>query len=321
MSVVSLARCADYERSAVEAGVEAALAPFGGLAGVDGFGRRIQRGSKVLVKPNFLKAAPPEACVSPHPEVVRAVCRGLLELGADVTIGDSPAFGSARGVAEANGIAAVADELGIPLIGFSRPVHVNTGNPLRLRLQLAREAVKADAVVNLCKLKGHQQLGMTVAVKNLFGCIVGKRKPAWHMRLGDRDNRFGEMLVEVYRHVAPVISLCDAVVAMEGEGPGDGDPRPVGLLMAAADAAALDAVAHELVGYPHPLRVLQAARTLGVGTPDLAKIELAGDASLDDYRIADWKLATDVPIFFNPVRVGWSATKQAYFLAKQVVRG
>jgi len=319
LSRVALQTCSSYAADEVDAALEACLAPFGGLGGVGGFGRSISRGSTVLVKPNFLRAAPAERAVSPHPEILRAVCERLLELGARVTIGDSPAFGTAQGVADATGISDVARRLGVPVTGFSKPVSVRTEGPRSLRLQLAREVMEADAVVNLCKFKGHQQLGMTLAVKNLFGCIVGKRKPAWHLRLGDRDNGFGEMLVEVYRHVAPSISICDGVLGMEGNGPGDGDPRMLGLLLAAEDGVALDRVGAELVGYPaEELRVLRAARSLGVGSSDIESIEVVG-APLDELKIEDWKRPEALPIFFNPARVAWSTAKQAVFLARRRV--
>lgn len=317
MSKVALARCSRYEPSEVGAALDRALDPFGGLGGASGFGRGITSGSKVLVKPNFLRAAATGAAVSPHPDVVRAVCERLLDLGARVRIGDSPAFGTARGTAKACGVLAVADDLGIPVVEFKKPEIIKTGPPSGLSLQIDREVMQADAVVNICKFKGHQQLGMTLAVKNLFGCITGKRKPAWHLRLGDRGNGFGEMLVEVYRAVAPTISICDGIVAMEGNGPGDGTTRPLGLLMAAEDGVALDTVGALVVGYPlEELRVYRAACALGVGTPDPGAIEVVGDLSLDEARIDDWKFPESLPIFFNPARVAWSTAKQALMLAQ-----
>ncbi|MEE2830180.1 MAG: DUF362 domain-containing protein, partial [Myxococcota bacterium] len=201
MSVVSLTRCPTYESPELSEAVERLLQPFGGLTGASGFGRQIGPGSKVLVKPNFLRAAAAEEAVSPHPELVREICRRLIDLGARVTIGDSPAFGTAHGVAQLCGVLDVAKELGIPVVEFRKPQPIRTGAPSNLTLQIDREVLEADAVLNLCKLKSHQQTGMTGAVKNLFGCITGKRKPLWHLRLGDRGNGFGEMLIEVYRKV------------------------------------------------------------------------------------------------------------------------
>jgi uncharacterized protein (DUF362 family) len=269
-----------------------------------------------------LRAAPAEAAVSPHPEVIRALCTRLLDLGARVRIGDSPAFGTAQGAAKACGVLAVASELGIPVVEFKRPRSVRTQGYPSLNLQLDAEVLEADAVINLCKFKGHQQLGMTLAVKNLFGCITGKRKPIWHLRLGDRGNGFGEMLVEVYRHVAPTLSICDGVVAMEGNGPSLGTPRSLGLLMAAEDAVALDTVGAQIVGYPlEELRVYRAAQRLGLGCTEPEAIEIVGDTALEDVHVDDWKLPESLPIFFNPARVAWSTAKQVVVLAQLKAEG
>lgn len=313
MSRVVMARCTEDDR--VAEALDVALEPFGGLGGARGFGRKIERGSRVLVKPNFLRAYPASAGVSPSAGLLDAVCRRLLDLGAEVRIGDSPAFGSARSVAEATGIADIARALEIPIVEFDKPVRVRSAAP-DLTLQIDREVIESDAVVNLCKLKAHQQLGMTVGVKNLFGCITGKRKPVWHLRLGDRANDFGEMLIAVYRAVAPVLSICDAVYGMDGNGPAKGRHRPVGVLLAAEDAVAMDVVAAHLVGHPpETLRVLAAAETLGEGAWRLDRIELLGDVTLDDARVHDWQPPEGAPIFFNPLRIVASTAKQIAILA------
>jgi len=309
---VSLVRCPSYDPQHVDSALHRALQPFGGLQGVNGFARRISRGSRVLVKPNFLRAAPAEAALSPHPELMRAVLEQLLELGAEVQIGDSPAFGTARGVARANGIAAVADELGVPIVEFRNPRKIPAPGSLPGSLQIDAKVLEADAVINLCKLKAHTQMLMTGAVKNLFGCISGKRKPLWHMRLGDRENLFAELIVSIYREIGPVVSICDSVLAMEGDGPGRGDPRMVGLLLASEDGVALDRLLAELVGHhPEEVRILRAARKLECGTVALDDIEISGDIALDDARIHDWKRPEPMDIAFGPMQVVRSAMKQA----------
>ena len=322
MSRVSLVRCPSYDEALVTSALDRALEPFGGISGVGGFGGKIGPGSRVLVKPNFLRAAPAERAVSPHPTLVRALCQRLLDLGASVRIGDSPAFGSAAGVAKANGIQRVAEELGVKIVEFRRPVQIRAQGPSPLQLQLDREVVEADAVINLCKLKNHQQTGMTGAVKNLFGCITGKRKPVWHLRLGDRDNDFAEMLLAVYRTVGPVVSICDGILAMEGNGPGEGDPRLLGVLLAAEDGVALDAICAAIVGHPiDQLGVLRAAASAGLGCPDPTEIEIVGDCVVADVVVSDWKRAEALPIFFNPARVAWSTAKQVGLMARMRVEG
>ncbi len=311
VSAVSLVHCAEYQPLLVDEALQLALAPFGGLRGVSGFAHNISRGSSVLIKPNFLRAAPAEAALSPHPQLVRALLEELLSLGANIKIGDSPAFGTARGVAEATGIAAVADAMGVPVIEFRKPIKIDAAGFTTGTLQIDREVVESDAVINLCKLKSHSQMLMTGAVKNLFGCITGKRKPLWHMRLGDRDNLFAELMVALYREIGPVVSICDAILAMEGNGPGKGEPRKVGLLLAAEDGVALDTVLAQIVGHQsQEVPILRAARDLGCGTSQLEDIELHGDISLAEAHIEDWQLPEPMDIAFGPVQVLRSAIKQ-----------
>jgi len=312
-------QCPSYDPKQVDSALRLALDPFGGLNGVSGFGRSISRGSRVLVKPNFLRAAPPESALSPHPALVRALLEQLLSAGAQVRLGDSPAFGTARGVAEANGIAAIADELGVPIVEFRRPRTIPSPAGLPGTLQIDHEVLEAEAVINLCKLKAHSQMLMTGAVKNLFGCITGKRKPLWHMRLGDRDNLFAELMLAIYRQVAPVVSICDAVLAMEGEGPGRGDPRMVGLLLAAEDGVALDAVLAELVGHEaSEVRILRAAQQLGIGSAHLQDIKIVGDAAIDEVRIEDWKRPEAIDIAFGPGQVIRSAMRQVTLRSREL---
>ena len=320
MSIVSLVRCASYKPQLVSTALDSALLPFQGLAGAQGFGRRISRGSKVLIKPNFLRAAPAEAALSPHPQLVQALIERLRDLGADIRIGDSPAFGTARGVAEATGIAAVADALGVPIVEFRKPIAIRSPRFSAGALQIDREVVESDAVINLCKLKSHSQMLMTGAVKNLFGCITGKRKPLWHMRMGDRDNLFAELIVSIYREVGPVLSVCDAILAMEGDGPGKGDPREVGLLLAAEDGVALDAVLAELIGHrPEEVRILRAARDLNCGNATIADIDLRGDIPLAEARINDWKLPEPMNIAFGPTHVLRSALKRVRLRSRDLL--
>ncbi|MFA5005810.1 MAG: DUF362 domain-containing protein, partial [Candidatus Omnitrophota bacterium] len=81
---VAVSRCAGYHPALVEEKVRQAVDSLGGLE------QFIRPRSKVLVKPNILMAKPPEAGITTHPEVLRAVIRMLKGLGCFVYVGDSP---------------------------------------------------------------------------------------------------------------------------------------------------------------------------------------------------------------------------------------
>ena len=73
---------------------------------------------------------------------------------------------------------------------------------------------------------------LTLGVKNLFGCIVGIRKPEWHFRTGVDREMFAKLLVNIYKAVSPAMTIIDAILAMEGQGPGRrGTPKHLGVLM------------------------------------------------------------------------------------------
>ena len=297
---VALARCAGYERAEVERAVHEVLEPLGGI------GRFVRPGASVLLKPNLLAGHPPERAVTTHPELVRAVARAAQDAGGTVAIGDSPGVGKLPAVAAKAGIAAVADELGVPLCAFADPADVARPPGARFRqLPLAQPALEADVVINLPKIKTHQQMFLTLAVKNLFGCVVGKQKIAWHLSAGRDELLFARVLVEVCHAVSPALSIADGVIGMEGTGPTHGAPRRFGFLAAGADPFALDTALTWLLGFrPERSPVLAAARQaredgLAVGETDLARIELCG-CDPDEVRPRDVKPPVMGRLMFLP---------------------
>ena len=282
---VSLVRCKDYDTGRIHASVVRAV---GLIGGVDRF---VRTGARVLIKPNMLVAKGPDKAVTTHPEVVRAVVRLVKGAGGLPVIGDSQAMGAFKRVAEASGIAAVAREEGVSLVELSEAVTVQ-GRGTFKHFEVAREVMQADALINLPKAKTHGQMLLTLAVKNLFGCIPGRRKAQWHFKSGVDRNAFATMLVELCGIVRPALSIVDAVVGMEGNGPGNGTPREIGLIAAGADAFSLDMVLSEILGVPaERLPTTKAAQRLGLAPQTFSDIEFLGDfAGPYEARVPGFKL-------------------------------
>lgn len=313
MQRVAAVSARSYEAEALRADYARLLEPLGGL------GAFVEAGQRVLVKPNLLTAAPPEDAVTTHPELVRIVVTDLLALGAEVVVGDSPAFGSAPGVGRAAGIAAVCQELGVPLVNLSQAMRAeNPGGKVFSHLTVSRVALKeVDRIINLPKLKGHQQAYFTCAAKNMFGCVPGKRKAWWHMKAGAYENFFGLMLVETLRLLAPCLTIVDGVVAMQGNGPRNGTPYPLGVLLAGPDALAVDRVAVDLIGYdPARVRTLSAWQELDGELPGLDRFELLGDA-LEGLRVHDFAEPRMRPLGLSLPRVVKSTVKHGWTLARE----
>ena len=274
--VVAVVRCEDYEEARVEEALRRALELLGGLS------QYIRPGQRVALKPNLLRPRPPEAAVSTHPSVVRAVVRLVQECGATPVIAESPGgpFTTAalRYVYQKSGLAQVAAETGAELNYDTSVTRVPNpeGGLLRL-IDVISAVAHADAVINLPKLKTHNLTRLTAATKNLFGVIPGVTKIGYHAKLQNALD-FSRGLVDIGRCVRPVLSILDGVVAMDGNGPSGGDPFAGRVLVASPDMLAEDVVAMALVGWePLSNPVIKAAAEWGLTTGRLEDIELRGD--------------------------------------------
>lgn len=292
-SDVAIIKCADYDRTGVLSAVRKSIELLGGMQ------MFVRPGERVLIKPNLLKARPPEAAVTTHPEIVRAVIRLVREAGGEAMVGDSPGMGEFRKVCEKTGILDVAHEEGASLVELDDAVPVKSSGRFH-HFEISRHAYEADAIINLPKLKTHGMTTLTGAVKNLFGCVPGKRKVQWHFNAGVNHEHFMTMLVELCALLKPRLTIMDAVVGMEGNGPGSGEPREIGVIMAGRDAVSVDAVSAQLVGVtPEKLPLIRAAAAADFGETRLDRINVLGapssDAAIRGFRLPpqahlEWQL-------------------------------
>jgi uncharacterized protein (DUF362 family) len=243
--------------------------------------------------------------------LVYCVARLVQEAGGKPFLGDSPAFGSARGVAIANGYQPMLDELNLPILDFQGRRYEAVGEGFN-HLLLSKEAMEADVVINLPKVKSHVQLTLTLGVKNLFGCVPGKMKAWWHMEAGKDRARFGKMLVETARTIAPDLTILDGMIGHEGNGPSQGEPRLLGILGASAHVFALDRAMVEILATdPALVPTIVAAQQLGL-CPPLSNIEFPLLAPTD-LRVTDWKLPEQLmPIDFGLPRILKSTFRHLY---------
>ncbi|WP_456371119.1 DUF362 domain-containing protein [Thermodesulfatator atlanticus] len=263
-------------------------------------------GQKILVKPNFVTFR--QAYLScTHPLVLRAVCECLLDMGARPFIADSPAFGTAKRVARASGAEKALSEIGVPITKFRHKKKVLL--PCGIKVSLAHEALSAYAIVNVPRFKVHNQLLLTLAVKNLFGCVVGVEKAWLHTRLGEKDNLFARMICEVATMLPVQVNILDAVVAMEGRGPTGGRPKKLGMIVAAQNAFALDTAIYERLGLSiQDVPLWKAAQDLSIPAAFPQNIEVKGLPAAFSIELPQ----SLSPISFQPLRLIKSFTKRLF---------
>ena len=281
---VSILKCNNYDRELVYQALKKSVDLLGGM------GSFIKKGETILLKPNLLFAKEPEKAVTTHPSVVYATLKLVIDAGGKPLVGDSPGIGSAVKVASKAGIKEVCDRLNVHIVDFKESVEVENPDGKTFKsFTIAKEVRDVDCIINLPKLKAHAQMFLTLGVKNLFGCIAGRRKSQWHFATGrDRDN-FARMLVDLYLLLKPKLTIVDGIMAMEGNGPGSGDPKELGLIFVSSDCIALDRVITEVLGAKaYDLFTTKVAREDGTGITSLEKIDIKGE-KLSNIRVRDFK--------------------------------
>ena len=290
---VSLQALTDYDPARVQDALHLLLEPLGGISSF------IKSGQNVLIKPNMLAGKSPEKAVTTHPEIVRQVILMAQSAGGRISVGDSPGLGKPENVARKCGIMDVIEETGVHFAAFDESVPITLKTGTFHHLEVAREALETDVIINLPKLKTHQMMGYTGAVKNLFGLVVGMRKVRLHLQAGTDKAFFALMLLELAERFPPALSIMDAVTAMEGNGPGNGDPVQLGALLASTTPIALDTIATAMVNLPEQrVWTQRVARESGREGVSINEINLQG-AGLSSLATTNFRPAKNSDINFG----------------------
>ena len=179
------------------------------------------------------------------------------------------------------------------------------------QVSLSQAVLEADVIISLPKFKTHGLTVITGAIKNSYGLLPGAQKAMLHKASGSPKG-FHEVVVEVFRLRVPDLFIMDAVVGMEGNGPASPDLRDIGVILAADNAVAMDAVMARMMGCPpEQLPFLQKAKALGLGDFDPAAIDIVGEM----IRVPDFKLP---PMAGEAIAT--NATIQAFLNSKTIMR-
>jgi uncharacterized protein (DUF362 family)/Pyruvate/2-oxoacid:ferredoxin oxidoreductase delta subunit len=245
-------------------------------------------GRKVLVKPNLLSARSPEKGVTTHPAVITAVIKALEKRkAAQIVVGDNSGmtgYGDNERVAAKTGAMDAARDYYHNL--GRNPVRVPLHNPYATEVTISGEVLECDVLVSLPKFKTHTLTMLTGAIKNSYGFLLGAEKARLHRAAKSRE-AFARTVVDVWALRKPDLVICDAVTAMQGNGPSSRDVFHYGYVLAATDSVALDATIGRIMGLgdDEVLTTLEASRR-GLGRSRMDEIDIDGPIA----RIEGFKL-------------------------------
>ncbi len=202
------------------------------------------RGKKrIFIKPNL---SHPEYLpgVVTSPKVMGQVVGLLRDGNSEVIVGESNGFNYPCWTAfDKTGVQAAVQKSGGTVINLSEDkvveVKFQTNTPLK-RLYLPKTIIDAEAMVDLPLMKTHEFMAYSGAIKNLFGCVPSNKRIYLHPYLP-------EVFYRLYTLFKPALTIMDARIGIEGNGPTKGNPVKMDLMLTGNDALAVDIVAAEVM--------------------------------------------------------------------------
>ncbi|MBE6688442.1 MAG: DUF362 domain-containing protein [Ruminococcaceae bacterium] len=239
--------CKSYDIEEITACLEAIIDNFGGLD------KLFEKGNKVVIKPNLVMKKPPESAAVTHPAVIEALINILKRKTNDITIAECPGGPYTKermsAVFRTAGYTDVAQRTGVNLCTEMSQVQVPCPEgKVTKNFTVLKEFRDADILINVSKLKSHGLTVMTGTAKNLYGLIPGLEKAQTHARFPGVDE-FSDFICDLNTAFKPDLSILDAVMCMEGNGPTGGDARFVGYIIGSDHTYAADLAGAKIIGF------------------------------------------------------------------------
>ena len=255
----------------------------------------VKPGIKIGIKVNLVASMKPEEAGTTNPILVKALCKILVDKGADVVVGDSP--GGIFNSVFVNNIykttqMTMVEEVGAKLNQNFKQNQEHFDNAKTCKNIDSCEWLKnCDEIINFCKLKTHGMMAMSCAVKNLFGTIGGTLKPEYHFKYPNIED-FASMLVDLNEFYKCKLNIVDAVIGMEGNGPTQGKPRKIGCILASKEPYNLDFVCSKIINldYNNVQTILESQKR-NLCAKNIDEITILPDTvSINDFIVEDFDL-------------------------------
>jgi uncharacterized protein (DUF362 family) len=203
----------------------------------------LQKKKRIFLKPNICAPEYSPGAVT-TPGLIYDLVSLLRNYAEEVLVGESNIYNYPCSLAfKGTGMEAAVKKAGGTVVNLSEDKVVEVkikDSPLK-KLYLAKTLLDADSIIDVPVMKTHEFKIYSGAIKNLFGCIPDSRRIFLHPQLS-------EVLFQLYSILNPNITIMDAMVAMEGNGPTKGKPVKLGLILTSDNSFAVDIAATKIMG-------------------------------------------------------------------------
>jgi len=231
---------------------------------------------RVLIKVNFISVKTYETGVTTDPLVVEAIIHRMREFTDEIFVVESDAsVTDADKACRATGMLKVCDDNQVKFINLRKEkdrVKLKIPDAETLKEIVVPKIVVDSAIINAAKLKTHDEAGVSLGMKNMFGLLPDKLKFKYHMR------NISKVVVDINTVLKSKLTVIDGFYALEGPGPTSGTPVKMDLIIVGKDIVATDSTGCRVMGInPEEIYHIRRAYEKGLGEMDETRVEFVGN--------------------------------------------
>lgn len=239
-----------------------------------GYEKVLSGWKRVLIKVNFITTKTWDTGATTDPMVVEAIIRGLKKQSVEVYVVESDAtMTNADKAFRATGMKEMCERNGVECLNLRHVkdrIEVSIPSGEALKSITVPSIVMESAIISAAKLKTHTSTKVTLGMKNMFGLLPDKFKSKYHFK------GISKVIVDINTVLKPKLIVIDGFIGMEGNGPVDGTPVKMDLIIAGEDPVATDAIACRIMRIdPHEVSHIRKAYEKGLGNID--DIQILGE--------------------------------------------
>jgi len=234
----------------------------------------VNKNSRVFIKPNFTFPYYKEG-ITTSPEFLKCLLELLRGKAGSVIVGESDGGNhsfTADEAFEGHDMPRICKEAGAELVNLSKLPRVTVGGEIqgkKVSVRLPRFLLEGiDCFISVPVLKVHAMTGITLSIKNLWGCHPDTMRCLEHQNLSYK-------LALITRTLKPRIVIIDGTYGLDGHGPMFGEAKKLDLIMVADNPVVADSLGAALMGIPLRLAGhILVAEKAGLGSTSLEQVDI-----------------------------------------------
>jgi uncharacterized protein (DUF362 family) len=234
----------DYDLAVISG--DPAAATKKALEALGGISRFVQKGQRVVLKPNMSFARTPEFSATTHPMVVATVAQACVEAGAQQVLVLDHTLQRAELCLDRTGIRDACKNIsGVHVLAlqerkFFAEIKIPQGKVLD-RAEVMKDILEGQVLISIPVAKSHSATGVSLGLKGLMGMI-------WDRESFHSQFNINQGIADLATVIKPKLTILDATRALASGGPGGpGEVKKPNLIVAGTDPIAVDSYGVSIV--------------------------------------------------------------------------